>query len=124
MVECEVMNEREPRTQMARVLELLTERGLEQVPVGVDEWTLVSECLLARVEKVQKNEALLTVFNRKLTQKSQEVLDRLKPCFECMRDATPTTLQDNTIPHELLGMPSEVTRGELMFAQGPVRTFH
>lgn len=136
------MNEREPGIQMAQVLELLsqgksgteiaiavfTERKLELVPVGDEDWTLFSEFLLIRTELVRsekmngngealnafdrKNEALLTAFDSKLDQIPQERLDRLQPYFERLRDATSIPLKRRFYSPDSLGLSSEMSPGE------------
>lgn len=103
---------------------VLSECGLERVPTGRNDWLLLGELLLARTAKDKGNDHLLNTFSRKLnTTVTPADLERLKPCFECIRDATPTTPQ-YSVPPDSMAVSSEVTPGERMFAGGPVRTFH
>lgn len=98
-------------------------KGLEWVPIGRNEWLLLCELLLTRREKMNGNGEALNAFDRKLNAIVPDVLERLKPCFVRILDETPTTPQIS-VPPDSMAMPSEVTPGERMFAEGPVRTFH
>lgn len=120
------MSEREPGIKMAQVLELLgqgksgteiakavlTEHKLEQVP-RVEELMLLAEFLLARTERLMKNNVEpWNAFICKEAQIPQEDLVRLEPCFKRILDATSIALQRKTYPTDSLGFSSDMTPGE------------
>ncbi len=91
---------------------VLTECGLEQVPVGSKYLLLLSEFVMARREWINGNKTLLDLVSHQFGAIAPADLEMLKPSIDYIRDKIPTPQSNSVNPESAMVLHGEITRDE------------